>query len=49
MVTSPDFIDPHKFGVIVVANFGLVANVFSNETDLRRADGRRLRKPCGST
>ena len=31
MVTTPDFIDPEKFGVVAAANFGLTANVFSNE------------------
>ena|SRR5688572_28645006 len=31
MVCAPQFIDPHKFGVIMAANFGMVANVFVDE------------------
>jgi hypothetical protein len=31
LVCAPQFIDPHKFGVIMAANFGMVANVFVDE------------------
>jgi len=31
MVCRPEFIDPHKFGVTMAANFGMVANVFETE------------------
>lgn len=33
MVVRPAFIDPHKFGVVAAANFGLVSNVFQREDD----------------
>jgi hypothetical protein len=33
MVVPPAFIDPDKFGVVAAANFGLVGNVFSSETE----------------
>jgi len=31
MVCRPEFIDPHKFGITMAANFGMVANVFETE------------------
>ena len=33
MVVSPEYIHPQKFGVIVAADLGLVADVFSSESD----------------
>ncbi len=33
MVCRPEFIDPHKFGVMMAANFGMVANVFDTEDE----------------
>jgi hypothetical protein len=33
VVCRPEIIDPHKFGVTMAANFGLVANVFETEGD----------------
>jgi hypothetical protein len=35
MVCEPQFIDPQKFGVAVAANFGMTANVFSEEGEAR--------------
>ncbi len=35
MVCPPEFIDPHKFGVIMAANFGMAANVFVDEAAAR--------------
>lgn len=31
LIARPAFIDPHRFGVVVAANFGLVAQVFDCE------------------
>jgi len=33
VVCRPEFIDPHKFGVTMAANFGMVANVFETEDE----------------
>jgi hypothetical protein len=33
MVCRPEFIDPHKFGITMAANFGLAANVFETEDE----------------
>ena len=33
MVVRPAFIDPHKFGVVAAANFGLFSNVFQREDE----------------
>lgn len=33
LVCRPEFIDPHKFGVTMAANFGLVADVFETENE----------------
>ena len=33
MVCRPEFIDPHKFGITMAANFGMVANVFETENE----------------
>jgi len=42
IVCRPEFIDPHKFGVTMAANYGMKAEVFSSEDDgmawLRRID-----------
>lgn len=49
LVVRPDFIDPERFGVVAASNFGLVGQVFENETealawlrDEQAADQRRL-------
>ena len=33
MVARPEFIDPHKFGVVAARNFGLHADVFETEAE----------------
>jgi len=33
IVCRPEFIDPHKFGVTMAADFGMVANVFDTEDE----------------
>ena len=33
LVVPPAFIDPERFGVVAAGNFGMHANVFSNESD----------------
>jgi hypothetical protein len=33
MVASPEYVHPQKFGVIVAADLGLVADVFTSESD----------------
>jgi hypothetical protein len=33
MVARPEIVDPDKIGVLIAANRGLVANVFTNEAD----------------
>lgn len=33
MVCRPEFIDPHKFGVTMAANFGMETNVFETEDE----------------
>jgi hypothetical protein len=33
VVCRPEFIDPHKFGVTMAANFGMQAEVFCSEAD----------------
>jgi hypothetical protein len=33
MVASPEYIHPHKFGVKVALNFGLICDVYSSEED----------------
>lgn len=33
LVVPPAFIDPERFGVVVAGNFGMQANVFSNESE----------------
>jgi len=33
LVVHPEYIHPHKFGVVVAAHFGLQADVFTNETE----------------
>ncbi len=33
MVCRPEFIDPHKFGITMAANFGMTANVFETEDE----------------
>jgi hypothetical protein len=42
VVCRPEFIDPHKFGVTMAANFGMKAEVFASEDDgiawLRKVD-----------
>jgi len=36
IVCRPEFIDPHKFGVTMAANFGMQAEVFASEDDAMR-------------
>jgi hypothetical protein len=36
MVASPEYIHPQKFGVRVAADLGLVADVFTSESDALR-------------
>jgi hypothetical protein len=36
MVASPEYIHPQKFGVTVAADFGLVADIFTSESDALR-------------
>lgn len=33
IVCRSEFIDPHKFGIMMAANFGMTANVFDNEAE----------------
>ena len=33
MIAKPEMIDPHKFGVTVAVNRGLVSNIFTTETE----------------
>jgi len=33
MVVPPEFIDPHKFGIVAAANFGVTADVFTSEAE----------------
>ena len=33
VVCRPEFIDPHKFGITMAANFGMQAEVFASEDD----------------
>jgi hypothetical protein len=33
MVARPEIVDPDRIGVLIAANRGLIANVFTNETD----------------
>ena len=35
MVARPEMIDPHKFGVTVAVNRGLVSNIFTTEGEAR--------------
>jgi hypothetical protein len=36
MVASPEYIHPQKFGITVAADFGLVADIFTSESDALR-------------
>ena len=36
LVASPEYIHPEKFGVMVAAEFGMVADVFTSEADAMR-------------
>lgn len=46
MVARPEMIDPHKFGVTVAVNRGLVSNIFTTEREARAwLDARPNRRP----